>query len=123
MPSYQVGRLDGTTPRDVATDAPPTVTAQPTPRRVDWTRVLITGEVVVGGVLIAYRLAARPPASPIAKVSMGPGGWVSMKGGTVAVRPARNPLGRPRPVPPPRQGRAPVWARVISAVPLQLLIR
>ena len=96
----------------------------PAPRPVvDLTRVLTTAELVIGAVVIANRLARRP-AAPKAAVTMGPGGWVSMKGGTVAVRPARRPFGRPRPVAPDTGGgRAPMWARVISAVPLQALTR
>jgi hypothetical protein len=91
--------------------------------RVDVTRVLVTAEVVAGAVVIAYRLARRPGA-PRARVTMGPGGWVSMKGGAVSVRPASRPLGRPRRVTATRPGdRAPLWARVLSAVPLQALSR
>jgi hypothetical protein len=90
---------------------------------VDLTRLLTTAEVVVGAVLVAYRLSRRP-AAPKAVVTMGPGGWVSMKGGTVAVRPASRPWGRPRPLPHPASTeRAPVWACVLSAVPLQSLIK
>jgi len=89
---------------------------------VDVTRVLTTAEIVLGAIVIAHRLARRPSA-PAAHVTMGPGGWVSMKGGTVAVRPARRPWGRPRPVVATAQERAPWWARVLSAVPLQSLIR
>ena len=47
---------------------------------VDLTRVITTAEIVVGSVLVARRLAARP-GSAKAAVVMGPGGWVSMKGG------------------------------------------
>ncbi len=54
---------------------------------MDLTRVITTAEVMLGGVLIARRLAARPSAAR-ARVTMGPGGWVSMKGGVMAVRPA-----------------------------------
>ncbi len=90
---------------------------------VDLTRLLTTAEMVIGAVLVAYRLSRRP-AAPKALVTMGPGGWVSMKGGTVAVRPASRPWGRPRPLPHPASTeRAPVWARVLSAVPLQSLIK
>jgi hypothetical protein len=46
---------------------------------VDVTRVITTAEVVVGGVLIAHRMAARPSGAT-ALVRMGPGGWVSMRG-------------------------------------------
>jgi hypothetical protein len=90
---------------------------------VDITRLLTTAEIVVGAVLVAHRLARRPSAAK-AQVTMGPGGWVSLKGGAVAVRPASRPWGRPRP-PAPGSGtqRPPVWARLISAVPLQSLIR
>jgi len=90
---------------------------------VNLTRLLTTAEIVVGAVLVANRLARRPSAAK-AQVTMGPGGWVSLKGGAVAVRPASRPWGRPR---PPAAGsgtqRPPVWARLISAVPLQSLIR
>ena len=78
---------------------------------VDLTRLLTTAEIVVGAVLVAYRLA-RQPVAPKAVVTMGPGGWISMKGGTVAVRPASRPWGSPRPLPRParpsghRSGRA-----------------
>jgi hypothetical protein len=90
---------------------------------VDLTRVLMTAEIVLGAVVVANRLARRP-GGPKAVVSMGPGGWVSMKGGTVAVRRGSRPFSRPRPVTPaPSDARAPLWARVISAVPLQALMR
>ncbi len=90
---------------------------------VDVTRIVTTTEVVVGAVLVARELARRPGA-PRARVTMGPGGWVSMKGGTVAVRPGSRPWGRPRPVPATEPSRrAPLWARVLSAVPLRSLVR
>jgi hypothetical protein len=89
---------------------------------VDVTRLLTTAEVVAGAVLVA-RVLARRPSAPKAQVTMGPGGWVSMKGGALAVRPASRPWGRPRPFPHPQTTqRAPLWARVLSAVPLQALI-
>jgi hypothetical protein len=88
---------------------------------VDVTRVVTTAELVAGAVLITHHLTRRASA-PKAAVTMGPGGWVSMKGGTVAVRPVRRPWGRPRAVPVMHQDRAPLWARVISAVPLQKLL-
>jgi hypothetical protein len=89
---------------------------------VDVTRLLVTAEVVAGAIVVAQRLARRP-TSPAARVTMGPGGWVSMKGGTVAVRPVRRPFGRPQPVTSRPEARAPLWARVLSAVPLQALTR
>jgi hypothetical protein len=89
---------------------------------LDATRLLTTAEVVVGAVLVAHRLARRP-STPKAHVTMGPGGWVSMKGGTVAVREGSRPFGRPRPVTRRPTEHVPVWARVISAVPLQSLVR
>lgn len=89
---------------------------------IDVTRLLTAAEVVVGAVLVAHRLARRPSA-PKAHVTMGPGGWVSMKGGTVAVRGGRRPFGRPRPVGGRPTERHPLWARVISAVPLRSLGR
>src|SRR4051794_41785970 len=64
---------------------------------VDLTKVITTAEIMVGGVLIARRLAARPRSAK-ALVTMGPGGWVSMKGGVLAGGPARR--GR-------RRGRGP----------------
>jgi hypothetical protein len=94
------------------------------PRRptVDVTRVLTTAEVVLGAVLVARYLSRRPGSSK-ALVTMGPGGWVSMKGGTVAVRRGSRPWARPRPLQPHTTGHAPLWARVLSAVPLQALMR
>jgi hypothetical protein len=90
---------------------------------VDLTRLLVTAEVVVGAVIVAHRLARRPSA-PRARVTMGPGGWVSMKGGTMSVRPGSRPFSRPRRIGGTRPpDRAPVWARVLSAVPLQALVR
>ncbi|MGY1593585.1 hypothetical protein ACI79D_16550 [Geodermatophilus sp. SYSU D00708] len=86
---------------------------------VDVTRVITTAEVVVGGVLVARRLAARPSGAR-AVVRMGPGGWVSMKGGAVAVRPARRLWRRTRPAPPAR--RRPWWARLLAAVTLESLV-
>ena len=88
---------------------------------IDVTRLLTTAELVAGAVLIA-RILARRPSGPKAQVTMGPGGWVSMKGGSLAIRPARRPWGRPRPIAHlETPTRAPVWARVLSAVPLQAL--
>ena len=86
---------------------------------VDWTRVITTAEVMVGGVLIARRLAARPSAAK-ARVSMGPGGWVSMKGGVMAVRPAERGWRRRRPGAPPK--RRPWWARLLAATTLESLL-
>ena len=90
---------------------------------VDVTRVLVTAELVVGGVMIARRLAPRPSAAK-AHVTMGPGGWVSMKGGVMAVRPAeRGWLRRRAPAASaaPRT-RRPLWARLLSATTLESLL-
>jgi hypothetical protein len=87
---------------------------------VDLTRVLTTAELVVGGVLIARQLAKRP-GSAKALVTMGPGGWVSMKGGVMAVRPAERAWRRARPAPTPPT-RRPWWARLLSAKALQSLV-
>jgi hypothetical protein len=90
---------------------------------VDWTRVITTAEVMVGGVLIARRLAARPSAAK-ARVTMGPGGWVSMKGGVMAVRPAERAWRRHRSGPAaaaPRTHR-PWWARLLAATTLESLL-
>ncbi len=92
-------------------------------RPLDLTLVVTTAELVVGAVLVARYLAQRPGSSK-ALVTMGPGGWVSMKGGTVAVRRGSRPFSRPTPIRPASTGeRAPLWARVLSAVPLQALMR
>jgi len=90
---------------------------------VDLTRVITTAEVMVGGVLIARRLAARPSAAK-ARVTMGPGGWVSMKGGVMAVRPAERGWRRRRPHAPaavPRT-RRPWWARLLAATTLESVL-
>ena len=86
---------------------------------VDWTRVITTAEVVVGGVLVARRLAARPSGAK-ALVTMGPGGWVSMKGGRMAVRPAERGWRRRRPAAPVK--RRPWWARLLAATTLESLV-
>jgi hypothetical protein len=90
---------------------------------IDVTRIVTTTEIVLGAVLVA-RYLSRRPGSAKALVTMGPGGWVSMKGGTVAVRRGSRPWARPTPVQNVKADpRAPIWARVLSAVPLQSLMR
>ena len=76
-------RLDGRTTRAATRDP-----ARSRPR-VNLTVVLAVGELVAGAIVIADRLAGRPPA-PKAVVRMGPGGWVSMRGGKAMIRPARS---------------------------------
>jgi hypothetical protein len=74
-------------------------------------------------VLIARRLAARPSAAK-ARVTMGPGGWVSMKGGVMAVRRAERGWRRHRTHPAaavPRT-RRPWWARLLAATTLESLL-
>jgi hypothetical protein len=90
---------------------------------LDWTRVITTAEVMLGGVLIARRLAARPSGAK-ALVTMGPGGWVSMKGGAMAVRPAERGWRRRRTAPPAvaTRTRRPWWARLLAAKSLQALV-
>jgi hypothetical protein len=88
---------------------------------VDVTRIITTAEVVVGGVLIARKLAQRP-GSAKALVTMGPGGWVSMKGGVMAVRPAERAWRRRRPAPAVAPTGRPWWARLLSAKALQSLL-
>jgi hypothetical protein len=90
---------------------------------LDVTRVITTAEVVVGGVLIARHLAGRPSGAK-ALVTMGPGGWVSMKGGAMSVRPARRAwFARRRPVATaPGSRRRPWWARLLSAKALNSLV-
>jgi hypothetical protein len=90
---------------------------------LDVNRLLVTAQIVVGAVLVADRLTRRPGGAR-AHVTMGPGGWVSMKGGSMAVRPAERGWRRPRtaasiPAAPPR----PLWATLLSAKSLQSLLR
>lgn len=88
---------------------------------VELTPVLVTAEMVLGAVIVA-RILSRRPSVPRTRVTMGPGGWVSVKGGTVGVRPGSRPWGRPRRVIETKPSvRAPIWARVLSAVPLKAL--
>jgi hypothetical protein len=90
---------------------------------VDLTRVLTTAQWVVGAVLVAERLARRPSGAKAA-VTMGPGGWVSMKGGAMAVRPADRLWRTRRPaVAPAIRTRRPWWARLLAAVTLDSLVR
>ncbi|GAB3598336.1 hypothetical protein GCM10027446_28260 [Angustibacter peucedani] len=121
-------RPDAVTTRGQTTcRTPPAQMLRQQAHELDLTRLLTTAEVVVGAVvgavLVTDRVVRRPPG-PRAVVTMGPGGWVSMKGGALGVRPGRRFWARPRPVaattPPPQ---APWWARVLSAVPLQALTR
>ncbi|HYY10331.1 MAG TPA: hypothetical protein VE781_05295 [Kineosporiaceae bacterium] len=120
MDDHQTALLD-TSGDALPAPIPAPVPAAPPP--VDLTRIVTTTEVVVGAVLVA-RYLSRRPGSSTAHVTMGPGGWVSMKGGAVAVRPSSRPFGRPTPIRPVPSGeRAPLWARVLSAVPLQALVR
>jgi hypothetical protein len=88
---------------------------------VDLTKVITTAEVMVGGVLIARRLAARPSGAK-ALVTMGPGGWVSMKGGAMAVRPANRAWRRRRSVATSARTRRPWWARLLAATALEKLV-
>jgi hypothetical protein len=90
---------------------------------VDVTKVITTAEVVVGGVLVARQLVRRPSGAK-ALVTMGPGGWVSMKGGAMSVRPANRAwIARRRPAArPAAPGRRPWWARLLSAKALNSLV-
>ena len=90
---------------------------------LDVTKVITTAEVVVGGVLIARQLAGRPSGAK-SLVTMGPGGWVSMKGGAMSVRPAnRGWIPRRRPAAQPSIARRrPWWARLLSAKALGSLV-
>jgi hypothetical protein len=92
---------------------------------VEVARAVVATEIALVAVVVADRLLRRPPA-PHVHVSMGPGGWVSVKGGLVGVRPGSRWWGRPRPVRTDgthADAAAPWWARVLSAVPLQALSR
>ena len=88
---------------------------------VDVTKVVTTAELVVGGIVIARQLAARPSAAK-AVVTMGPGGWVSMKGGAMAVRPARRAWRRTRPAVVGPLPRRPWWARLLAATTLESVL-
>jgi hypothetical protein len=89
---------------------------------LDVTKVVTTAEFVVGGVIIARQLASRPSGAK-ALVTMGPGGWVSMKGGAMAVRPAERGWRRQRSRPPaPVRTRRPWWARLLAATTLESLL-
>jgi len=103
--------------------APPVDSSRSSSAPLDVNAIIMTTEFVVGAVLVARYLSRRPGSSK-ALVTMGPGGWVSMKGGTVAVRRGSRWWARPTPIRPVSTGgRAPMWARVLSAVPLQALMR
>src|SRR4051794_39294851 len=117
--------LTAASPTSAVIDAPwsePESSVAHPPPSLDVTRIVTTTEVVLGAVLVA-RYLSRRPGSAKALVTMGPGGWVSMKGGTVAVRRGSRPWARPTPVRPATAGHVPLWARVLSAVPLQALMR
>jgi hypothetical protein len=104
-------------PRDLSEGE---VTPDDTPSRrpaVNLTPVVVTAEIVVGAVVIA-RVLARRPSVPRTKVTMGPGGWVSVKGGTVGVPPGSRPWRRPLRMTDTRSSSsAPIWARALSPVP------
>lgn len=90
---------------------------------LDLTRLLTTAGWVFGAVLVARRLSTRP-SSARANVTMGPGGWVSMKGGTTTLRPSRRAWRRQAPSgSAPRPSPRPWWARLLSAKSLQSLLR
>ena len=89
---------------------------------LDLTKVITTAELAVGGVLVARQIASRPSGAK-ALVTMGPGGWVSMKGGATSVRPARRAwLPLRRTVRPAARARRPWWARLLSAQALNALL-
>jgi hypothetical protein len=88
---------------------------------IDLTRVITTAEFAVGAVLVARRLAARPSGAK-ALVTMGPGGWVSMKGGAMAVQPAERGWRKHGPPTAATAPRRPWWARLLSAKTLQSLL-
>ena len=62
----------------------------------------------------------RRPSAARANVIMGPGGWVSMKGGAMAVRPSERFWRKPAPA--REASRRPLWARLLAAKPLQVLL-
>ncbi|MCM3882336.1 hypothetical protein [Frankia sp. R82] len=70
------------------------------------TATMVAAEVAIGAVAVARQLARRGPA-PRAYVRMGPGGWVSLRGGSVRTRggPHRTGHGHRHPVPGWLRGR------------------
>ena len=66
---------------------------------------------------------ARPSAAK-ARVTMGPGGWVSMTGGVMAVRSAERGWRRRRSPAPIAVGRTrrPWWARLLAATTLESIV-
>jgi hypothetical protein len=82
---------------------------------VDITRIVIVGELVAGAIAVTWRLAGRQ-AAPKAYVRMGPGGWVSLKGGSVRLNGRRyRPLRKSSvPAGAGESGR-PRWARLLRA--------
>lgn len=80
--------------------------------RINPTAVVVAAELGLAAIAVADRLARRAGA-PRADVRMGPGGWVSLKGGRLDARGMRA-SGRPRREPVQR----PLWARMIRAWPI-----
>ncbi|MCK9925963.1 hypothetical protein MXD62_02095 [Frankia sp. Mgl5] len=78
--AVEAAEMVGPTPTEVAAVEPLPVVVRRS--RVDLTAVAVVGEIAAGAVAVAWQLARRQPA-PHANVQMGPGGWVSLRGGRV----------------------------------------
>ena len=99
---------------------PQTATYRPV---VDLTR--LAGLVAAGAAAVAIAVAAGAVARhrpAVGTVTMGPGGWVSMKGGVMAVRPARRAWRRTRPAATGPLPRRPWWARLLAATTLESVL-
>ncbi|WP_131803589.1 hypothetical protein [Pseudofrankia sp. EUN1h] len=60
--------------------------------QIDLTKVLVVGELAAAGTVIAVHLFDHLDSlrgGPRARIQMGPGGWVSMRGGATKIRTSR----------------------------------
>ena len=109
---------NGSTGAAAAIDAEPVTT-------VDLTKILLTGEVLLAATAVITRAIRRPaePSAPRADIHMGPGGWVSMRGGATVIRsPRRSDRRSDRRTDrvaraSASSGRRPWWAVLLGARP------
>src|SRR6185369_6493042 len=97
------GRMTGRRPHIESNAGAPARQRSPWMEPLDLTRVLMLGELVAAGTVVALRALDRPDgfrAGPRAQIQMGPGGWVSMRGGDTKIRTHRPK--KPREVSPIR---------------------
>jgi hypothetical protein len=118
VPVVRTSRRGGTRPVGAYVVADDTARWRPA---VDLTRLLLAAELLAGGVMVAHRLRRRA-GSPAARISMGPGGWVSMRGGDAEISNGRARAGGLRAVGLParwsRPAGRPWWAGLLRARPL-----